>query len=405
MSRLSRYLFIECGTAFLAALLILMTLILLPQTLHLFDFWAAKESDLYGMAQLVGWTVPKFLAVTLPVALQLGILLGLGRMEQDGELLVLHVSGFSFYQIARPLAILILCVTALSLFCNGVWAPQAQRAMAALRGEMIASVALTVKPGVFNPVLSGVMLHVDRRDPDGTLHQVLIHDERVSSQPTTVFARSGRFVRLPDGRVILALAHGTRQGYRQDQDSVHATGSFRQIDFERYDMVVVEKSATTVAAPVDEARAARSPSDLSWRELVEALDVDPEVRSGVPPSKAALEWHRRWAVSLATLILGLMAVAIGLQPHYRSGRNASVVVAVLLLVIHFAALITGEFLAKRQIVTPAAGFWGPSLFMLGVALYMSWASARGRPLWFVTAGGRLAGWLLRRRGRLDTRIA
>ena len=50
--------------------------------------------------------LPQALGVTIPMALLLGILIGLGRLSADREFVALQACGVSIFRLLRPIALL-----------------------------------------------------------------------------------------------------------------------------------------------------------------------------------------------------------------------------------------------------------------------------------------------------------
>ncbi|MBF0124654.1 MAG: LptF/LptG family permease [Magnetococcales bacterium] len=351
MNRLSRYLFTECTLAFLAALLILTGLILLPPTMKLFDFWAARGGEWPTMFLMVWLATPKFLAATLPMALLTGILVALGRLAHDGELVVLHSSGLSLYQIGRPIAMLILLVTALSMASNWLWAPQAHFLLMQIKNDMaLAASRLTLKAETFNRSVPGLIIYIRGQDGSGTMSGILIHDKRNEQEPSTLLARSGRFYQNAQGSLALFLEQGSRHSKKGD-------GTLRQIDFATYDMVLQlgEMSGSPLTKEI---------SEFTIAELSAAI------QQPTTAYEARMEWHRRWSVSIMTAIFGLLAIPIGLRVQHRSHRGSQALLIGALLAGHFLLTMGGELLARRHILDPMIGFWLPNAMIATLVFYL-----------------------------------
>ncbi|MBF0159017.1 MAG: LptF/LptG family permease [Magnetococcales bacterium] len=352
MSRLSRYLFTECALAFMAALLILTGLVLLAPAMKLFDFWAARGGEWLDMLWMVGLVTPRLLAVTLPMSLLVGILVALGRLSHDSELVVLHGSGLSLYQIGRPIALLVMLVTLASAVSNWLWAPQAHFLLMQLKREMSAeAVHLTLKAETFNRSIPGLTLYIRQQDDNGRMNGLLIHDKRNEQEPSTLMARSGRFYHNAQGNLSLFLEQGSRHSRKGD-------GTLRQIDFATYDMVL-NTDGSPLTAPVKEA------IDWSIEELQERMQ-QPSVAH-----EARSEWHRRWSVSIMTAIFGLLAIVVGSVVRGRGGRSNQMVIVGGLMVGYFLLTMGGELLVKRQLLDPLSGFWLPNMLLSLLVLHLA----------------------------------
>ncbi|MBF0626139.1 MAG: LPS export ABC transporter permease LptF [Magnetococcales bacterium] len=373
MKRLSRYLLAECGWSALIALTVLTALVLLPQSLKLVDLWVNRNVSIDVLLTMTLLIIPKFLVASLPMALLLGVLLALGRLSQDSEMVVMRASGISLYQIARPIAILVTAATLLSLWLNWVWVPRSFNLFNQMKNALLASNTLAIRTGTFNQALPGLTLYVQEQSEGGRrLAGILIHDRREEDKPTTLIAREGLLHVNAQGNTALFLRDGSRQQKLPNN-------RFRRLEFATYDLDLgmingpaAHQGTTKLAA-------------LGMTELHAALD-SPDVSRAY---EARMEWHRRLVIPIATLILGFLAIPMGLQQSNRIGRSYGIVVAVLLLVIHFLLLTSGEALARRRMADPLVAMWLPNLAMAVFTVHVTLATARDRPFLLAVGIARL----------------
>jgi lipopolysaccharide export system permease protein len=100
--------------------------------------------------QLLVLTLPQVLVLTIPMAFLFGILIGVGRLSGDSEIIALRASGISRGMLFRPVALAgaVLTVLVGLLSCWGY--PAANDRLARLENRLFASAALDmVKPRVF----------------------------------------------------------------------------------------------------------------------------------------------------------------------------------------------------------------------------------------------------------------
>lgn len=363
MKRLSRYLLLECTETTLATLLVLTFLVLLPQALRLLDFWVNKGVSAGILGGMIFLTLPRLLQSTLPMALLLGILLAVGRLSQDSEMVVMKASGISLYQIIRPIAILVVVATLFSLWLSWQWVPQSRSSLYLIRNALASSTLITVKPRTFTQPVTGLTLYVHDADRAGVkLSGILIHDQRDSKRPITLSARSGSLTQREDGRLVLFLEQGASQ--RQEP-----TGALQSMAFTSYEL---DLGIST--APRAEER-----KETVWEMPMAGLEATMAGADTAEAHRARLEWHNRLALPGATLILGLLAVPMGVQTP-RSGRGYGFVVAVMILVTHILLISLGEAMAKRQSVPVWLGYWAPNAIMAGLALYIMAITGREHPL-------------------------
>lgn len=362
MPRIFRYLLTECLLLTLAAWAVLTFLVMLPQVLRLTDFWVNKGASGALLGQLILLTMPRVLLASLPVALLSGILISLGRMSQESELVIFKACGIGLFTLARPIALLVAGAALLSLWLGMGWAPSTYSAFTKVKESVQANAAMAFRPQEFWKPQRQLTIYVQGHDAaSGQLAGVVIHDQRDPKEEVLITARQGQTHRDPQGKMVLLLKHGSRLALRDDDGN-------RLLHFDSLDMVLGFNDLKSNSGK-------QSVDHLTAGELDEAMEGgDPELAR-----KARVEWHRRCSLAGATLILGFLAIPLGMHSH-RSGSAYGFVVALLLLTIHFILLLMGGALAETARLHPLLAYWGPNLFMAGVTAYVFYMTAMERPI-------------------------
>ncbi|MGH2626025.1 MAG: LptF/LptG family permease, partial [Anaerolineales bacterium] len=123
----------------------------------------------------------------------------------------------------------------------------------------------------------------------------------------------------------------------------------------------------------------RRPDEMTARELRNRLRL---LRAGDPSPRLAMEFHRKFAVPLASVIFALLAAPLSL--HVAQGRFLSIGLSIVLLFIYYAVMSIGRALGATGAITPELAAWLPNLlFSLGGMTL--WARVDGwpRPLFAV----------------------
>jgi lipopolysaccharide export LptBFGC system permease protein LptF len=89
-----------------------------------------------------------------------------------------------------------------------------------------------------------------------------------------------------------------------------------------------------------------------------------------------IQLHRRVAFSLASLLLSVLAVPLGIQP-LRSGRSAGALTAIGLMALYWVLFSVGEKAAASGIVTPALAMWTPNALVVSIGLWLMRRTVRG----------------------------
>src|SRR5215831_20705377 len=125
---LDRYLVREILLPFFLWLLLLTFVLIMPPILQNAEQLIAKGVAWSIVLRVILTLVPQALGITIPMALLLGILVGLGRMSADREFVALQACGVSVFRMFRPIAVLALVGCAATAYDMIVALPDANQA-------------------------------------------------------------------------------------------------------------------------------------------------------------------------------------------------------------------------------------------------------------------------------------
>jgi lipopolysaccharide export system permease protein len=92
-----------------------------------------------------------------------------------------------------------------------------------------------------------------------------------------------------------------------------------------------------------------------------------------------IEIHKKYSIAFACLIFMLLGIPLGLTLRQGGlGRMGALTVAI--FVFYWAALMQGEKLADRFVISPVAGMWGANVVMLIAAVALILNETHGLPL-------------------------
>ncbi|MGH7428896.1 MAG: LptF/LptG family permease, partial [Candidatus Methylomirabilaceae bacterium] len=89
-----------------------------------------------------------------------------------------------------------------------------------------------------------------------------------------------------------------------------------------------------------------------------------------------VEWHKKFALPIACLILAVLASPLGIRLK-KSSRGVSLALSVACGVFYYILLAAGENLGARGRIDPALGVWYPNLLLALVAIGLILAEGRG----------------------------
>jgi lipopolysaccharide export system permease protein len=320
-----------------------------------------------GLLDLVGIILPSYLPYAIPTSLLFGVLLTLGRMSADGEIVAMRASGISVPGLLPPIVLLGALAASATAYLVFEVEPLSNHRMKSLVRDMARSVQV-LQPKEFRAVGSDRVVYVESfGDPPCELQGLMIGDFSDPRRPFFVAARCGRIQTEHSGAgLTLELVEG----------SIHLADD----ENERYRRVRFDRMHTELDISAYLARG-RKPRDFTLLQLFD-LDArfergeEPELRGGLGQTGVRIQIHQRIAFSLASVLLAVLAVPLGIQP-IRSGRSAGALTAIGLMAAYWVLFSIGETAAESRILTPAVAMWTPNAMVVGVGLWLMRRTVRG----------------------------
>ncbi len=350
MQTLDRYLAREFVQTVFATLIVLLVVMVGGAFVDVVGDVAKGRLPASMTAAQLGLVLLTWLPIILPLALMLGILMGVSRLYRDAEMPVLTSVGVGPRRLLRPLAWVVAPLLALIALCSlwlGPWADRTSRAMIqeANRNLLIAG----LEPGKFTELPGGGgVVYVGEMGRDGArFKRIFIYREKNGRLDVTTAA---------EGQLTL---DGARERYLTLGNGFEVEGpldagarDYRLLRFARNDVRMPDRDED---AKIHDAR--RTPT------LQLLGDARPEAR-------AQLHW--RIAPPLLALALVLLAVPLARSPP-RQARYGRMVLGFLGYMVSIQLLILGTDLIAKGKLPASAGLWWLTLPLL---LLGAWFYAR-----------------------------
>lgn len=360
-----RYILREIIPPFFLGLVIFTFLLMIPPIMEVVEELIAKGVDALTVIQIVGTLVPQGLGITIPMALLLGVLMGLGRMSSDRETVALQACGVSLLRMFRPLLLLALLAAAATCYVMVVALPDANQRFREITFRTVANRAEgEVKPRVFYEDFPNVVLYVREVSQTGAgWRDVFLADLRDSGQPDVYVASQGQVVLDPEQRTVdVVLRSGTGHVMRTDEPGTYEVHAF--------DEIVIGLDPESVFP--------RSGPQRGYPELTIAQLQEEAARltaEGIPAHRPIMEIHRKFSIPVACFVFVLIGIGLGVTSR-KDGRLASFALGLMVIFTYYVVMYGAEAMAKGALVSPHLAMWLPNL-LLGLAgvLLFAWRSA------------------------------
>lgn len=355
---IDRYILREVLAAFSLGLLVLTFLLLIPPIMQEAEKLIAKGIDSVTVARLMVTLLPQALGVTIPMALLIGLLMGLGRLSGDRETVAMQACGVSIYRMLLPVLLLALVAAVATAWVLLVALPDANQAFREITFRTVTSRAESeVRPRVFYEDFPNVVLYVREVPADGSgWSEVFLADTRKGDQPDVYVARRGRLSVDRERRVVdIVLFDGS--GHFFDRED----GSYRVSSFKE---MVIGLDPETV---FPRGSLARGYPELTIGQLQD--EAERLRRQGQSPHQAIMAMHRKFSIPVACLVFAVIGLALGVTSR-KDGKLASFVLGVAVIFAYYVIMYMSEAMAKAALVSPHLALWLPNMILGGAGVVL-----------------------------------
>ena len=366
-----RYVLREVLPPFGLALFVLTFLLLIPPIMSVAEKLIAKGVDSMTILRLMGTLIPQGLGITIPVALLLGILMGLGRMSADRESVAFQACGVSLYRLLYPLAVVACVAGGATWYVLAIALPDANQAFREITFRKLASRAEgEVKARVFDEYFPNVVLYVREVSSAGDgWSEVFLADSRGSLQPDVYVADQGQVVLDEEARrVDIVLTNG----------SGHHVDPLQPVTYEVHDFerTVIGLDPNEVFPLVGPQRGLREMSVPQLRNEIDRLNS-----LGLSPHDPIMEIQQKYSIPAACLIFTVIGLALGVTSR-RDGKLASFALGGGVVFAYYIIMYGARALAKAHLVAPQLAMWLPNVILgvVGVSLLVWRSRSVERPI-------------------------
>jgi LPS export ABC transporter permease LptF/LPS export ABC transporter permease LptG len=372
MRLLDRYIFREVVSHTILGLAVFTFVFFVPQLVRLMDL-VVRHSEGFGtVLLLILCTLPPILGFTLPMAVLVGVLIGLGRLSADSEIVALHACGVSLRRLLVPVGFIAIVAGAATLATTFWLSPVSVRTGTRLEVELASSQApFAVQPRVFDERFPHFVLYVQDVEAAATRWRgVFLASSGNAASGLLAHVGAGSTAKSAAGESAITIAENAQiiSGGAKGQIELHlGSGSVHEYnpqDPARYDVTTFgEMDIPIEISPAVAAQTTNTMVKDSARSVASLLaDHGPGWRD------ARVEFERRIAFPIACVVFALLGVPIGVRPR-RGGRAAGLILTLALIGGYYFLFVYGYHTALQGRIAPWAGVWAANIVTTLVGLF------------------------------------
>lgn len=394
MKILSRYIFKEMiaptvlGFSFY-------TFIILMRSLFDFAGMIIKRS-LPGaiVGKLLLLSLPHIVVLTVPMSLLFGILIAIGRLSADSEIIAMRALGISTRTIYRPVFLFSFLTFLLNFYLMNFVLPRGNTQLAALRAEVFtSSIEKEIKPRVFYAEYENLIIYVNDIDPaSGLWKGVFVADSRTPEEakpaPATV-QQQVEAAAAAESALPFSQGRSSTKVIVAESGTLSIVGPAKQVWMnlnnaethvwdprkpDRYDRTinVTQRMKLPDKFSGDQAVYIRSLREMNLRELLERANVDAHLKGPaieVDYRMTKVEIHKKFAIPFACLVFGILGLPLGIT-NRRGGKSSGFSLSIAIILFYYVLINNGEAMAQSGRVSPAVGMWTPNVILLVFGVWL-----------------------------------
>src|SRR5687767_9077230 len=359
MRIIDRYVIREVIPPFLIALLVFTFVLIIPFIIDIAEQMIAKNVPAGTILRLMATLLPQALALTIPMALLIGLLVGLGRLSADREVVVMMACGISPYRLLQPVLVFSVVCWGLTSWVMLKAMPDGNQRFRELTQEIVMNRAEgEVRPRVFFEDFPNLVLYVHEVPLDGKgWLDVMAADTSNASTPIIYLAKRGRMVIDRQAQSIhMVLEDGARHTTKLDDPTAY--------EVLKFDSTILALDPASVFP--------RTGPQRGEREMyVEDLAVlAAELRAtGTSAHRPIMEIHKKFSVPVACFVFALLGVALGAS-HRKDGKFAAFVLGVAVIFAYYVIMFSAESLTKGFCILAWLSMWFPNIILGAICVFL-----------------------------------
>ena len=370
MRILARYILKEFFPPFIIALICFTFILIFDDLFRLTKLFVQKGISPLYLVELLFYVMPATVVLSLPMATLVAILLALGRLSTDNEIIAMKAHGVAFYHLMLPLLGIAVVLSVIDLGLMDYALPRANLAYATLKRDIQRhNPAFVLEEATVMKELEreGKLWMYESTDAkSGRMQNVKIWDSIWSGRPRFSQAQEGT-LGFEEGQAMLTLYDGLT--YEPTTDN---SDGFRVTKFQEQRLALqltedLERGEFQNQTP-------RSMSITQLGAFVNRLEAAVQTNQNPDFARrklrfAQVEYHKKFSIPFACLAFGLMGVPLGLLVK-QGGKMIGFGVGLAVILVYYLLLQIGQSTGLEGVLSPGLAMWLPNIVIsvFGIAL-------------------------------------
>jgi LPS export ABC transporter permease LptF/LPS export ABC transporter permease LptG len=362
MRILTRYILREMVGPTLLGFAFYTFIILMRQLFELAEMIIKRSLGFGAVLKLLGLSIPHIIVLTIPMSLLFGILIAVGRLSSDSEIIAMRAAGISTSTIYRPVLYFSFVLFLLNLYLMNAVLPRGNSALQHLKADLFASsVEKEIKPRVFYDEYENLVIYINDVDQkSGEWNGVFISNSTDPERQSIIVADTGRIATVGPNRQLWLELKNSETHFASPKKP------------ERYDLTRnAEQRFLLIDRFAEEKKAIQYRKSLRELTVFELLKEAPEARRRDPVDYrlTMVEIHKKFSIPFACLAFGIIALPLGIT-NRRGGKSSGFSLSILIILVYYILINNGEDLARSGRLPAWLAMWAPNAILIGFGIYL-----------------------------------
>ncbi len=317
-----------------------------------------NKLPIISVLRMLSYYLPPILSQTLPMGFFLGVMITYGGLTSTSELTAMVSMGMSLKKVIKPSFIVAIILTISVFFLQEEIVPRSFYRLGQLTKKIAyTSPPIQLKGKTFVKGIGDYSVYIDSvgSEENSAKNLVLFRNNDNSQFPTVALSKQTKWEK---SKMIMEDV----EFYQMDQNGkTDLSGSFRK------QTIPLASFLDKIEAKVDDVEA------LSIREIVK----ESAGKNGEEWLDYRVELHKKIAVPLSTVLLGILGVLLSVG-HHRTGKGVSFGISIGVIFFYVAFINIGMVMSSKGEIPPALGIWFPNALLAVLTYIMYLRKSRSR---------------------------
>jgi lipopolysaccharide export system permease protein len=357
-SQFNIYILKELIITLLISMGVLTFILVLSRLGKMADLVINKGVGFADILLLIVYSTPPYLTFTLPMAFLLSIIVVLGRLSSENEILALKSSGVDLKTLFIPIIVLGLFITFCGLLNTNMLLPKSG---GLFRNTLInvikKGISVDDKEGVFNDTIPGIVIYIDKVDTQKKfLSGVVISDDRDKEVKQTVSAKKGFMNINPDTLdLYFALENGNLHRWEKANDI------YRTIAFDNYTFSMNLSSMIRYGGELRKLW-----YEMDRKELNKALA---SAKNDDERYDILLEIYKKITIPISPLAFIFLTIPLGVKRKIE-GRFSGTLYSLLVFIFYYILMAFTENIGKAILLPAIITAFLPDIVIVAMGFFL-----------------------------------